>query len=145
MAMACLHARPLVERKGRMASTIRYGAPLARPRFRQMGIQRPRRSPPDMADAQIMTDLLPPSIDDLIRCVERELMRRRRLYPARIKTHRLKPAEAEREMMLMREVLATLQRLAAQRRMPQGTAYEAIRSPPVAGKLQQGITPPHTR
>ena len=49
-----------------------------------------------------MTDLLPPSLDDLIRCVERELM-------------------------LMREVLGTLQRLAK----PAG-------SPPVPRKQDQG-------
>ena len=76
-----------------------------------------------------MTDLLPPSIDDLIRCVERELLRRRRLYPERIKTHRLKPAEAERELMLMREVLAILQRLA-----------KPARSPPDNTKAQTGLT-----
>ena len=78
-----------------------------------------------------MTDLLPPSIDDLIRCVERELMRRRRLYPARIKTHRLKPAEAEREIMLMREALGTLQRLA--KPMP---------CPPAMGKHDPGAPVP---
>ncbi len=82
-----------------------------------------------------MTDLLPPSIDDLIRCVERELMRRRRLYPARIKTHRLKPAEAERELMLMREILATLQRIAKPARSlaePQ-KAVQGINLPPEGG------------
>src|SRR5258708_22365097 len=111
MGPACVHASSMVQRQRRMAATFRHRTAMVRSRFRQMGIQRPRRAAPRMADAK-MTDLLPPSIDDLIRCVERELMRRRRLYPARIKTHRLKPAEAERELMLMREILATLQRIA---------------------------------
>jgi len=95
-----------------------------------------------------MTDLLPPTIDDLIRCVEREIMRRRRLYPARIKTHRLKPAEAERELILMREVLGTLQRLAAERRAPQGTLSEATQRAPERRKPDPGTpvapTPPWT-
>jgi len=82
-----------------------------------------------------MNELLPPTIDDLIRCVERELMRRKRYYPARMKSHRLKPAEAERELILMREVLATLQRLAkpAGRQPEPQKAVQGINLPPEGG------------
>ena len=53
------------------------------------------------------------SLADQVRCVERELQLRERLYPDFVARRRMKPADAKRELARMRAVLVTLRRLAA--------------------------------
>ena len=56
--------------------------------------------------------LLLPDLAEQIAAVEREIKRRQRYYPARIKTRRLSQAEADRELAAMQAVRDTLVRLA---------------------------------
>lgn len=49
------------------------------------------------------------SIERQIKCVQRELKLRRRVYPNRIETGRMSPAYAMEEIAVMRAVLATLE------------------------------------
>lgn len=62
------------------------------------------------ASERTMTDdLFPPTLDDLIACIERELAMRRAVYPKRIAAGVLSQAAADRQMALMAAVLANLQ------------------------------------
>lgn len=49
-----------------------------------------------------------PSLDDQIRCVEREIAMRERVYPKLIKGGRMKQATADQEYLTMKAVLRTL-------------------------------------
>ena len=49
------------------------------------------------------------SLDDQIKCIEREIALRRRVYPRRVAEGRMKLDEAEREVSAMRAVLMTLE------------------------------------
>lgn len=60
-----------------------------------------------------MADLFPPTIDEQIACVERELGYRRRVYPRRVEARQMTQDLADREMARMEAVLATLQRVKA--------------------------------
>lgn len=55
-----------------------------------------------------MTDLIPPTIDDQIACVEREIALRRRVYPRWIANKRMTERTARYEIDVMTEVLNTL-------------------------------------
>ena len=48
-------------------------------------------------------------IAEQLACVEREIKRRERLYPAGIKTGRMRQREADRELAAMRAVRDTLE------------------------------------
>ncbi len=52
--------------------------------------------------------LFPVSIHEQIRCVERELKMRGRVYPDRVERNRMSPQQAERETEAMTAVLGTL-------------------------------------
>ena len=54
-------------------------------------------------------DLFPPTLDELIACIERELELRRRVYPKRIAAGAMSQAAADRQIALMSAVLANLQ------------------------------------
>jgi hypothetical protein len=58
-----------------------------------------------------MTDLFPPSIDEQIACVEREIRLREFVYPRRVRDKRLTQAKADRELETMRAIKATLEGL----------------------------------
>jgi len=58
-----------------------------------------------------MTDLLPITIDDEIRCVEREIKMRERVYPRWIAAGKMKRETAHREIDVMHSVLESLHRL----------------------------------
>lgn len=49
---------------------------------------------------------------DQVRCVEREVALRERLYPDFVARRRMTPADSKRELVRMRAVLRTLRRLA---------------------------------
>lgn len=51
---------------------------------------------------------------DQVRCVEREVALRERLYPDFVARRRMTAADSKRELMRMRAVLRTLRRLAAE-------------------------------
>lgn len=55
-----------------------------------------------------MSDLFPPSLDEQIQCVEREVRYRRHVYPRLIEKGRLTKAKAEREIEIMQSVLDKL-------------------------------------
>lgn len=55
-----------------------------------------------------MTDLLPPAPvtkTDKIRCLERELRQRAKVYPRLIETHRMRQEQADREVQVMQTIL----------------------------------------
>jgi hypothetical protein len=54
-----------------------------------------------------MPQLFPPTLADQITCVRREITLRRAVYPRRVASGRMSQASAERELELMRAVLAT--------------------------------------
>lgn len=56
----------------------------------------------------------PPTIDEQIDCVRREIGMRQRVYPKWIESRRLTQETADRELTRMRAVLATLERVKAQ-------------------------------
>lgn len=58
-----------------------------------------------------MSELFPPSLDEQIACVEREIRLREFVYPRRVRDKRLTQAKAEREIETMRAVKATLEGL----------------------------------
>ncbi|HYJ44041.1 MAG TPA: hypothetical protein VEW06_06255 [Xanthobacteraceae bacterium] len=55
-----------------------------------------------------MTELFPPSVDDMIACVKREIAMRERVYPRRIAAGHMGQELAWREIATMRAVLQTL-------------------------------------
>ena len=56
-----------------------------------------------------MPQLFAPTLADQIACVEREIVLRERVYPRLITSGRMRRATADREIEVMRAVLATLQ------------------------------------
>jgi hypothetical protein len=54
------------------------------------------------------TDLLAITLDDEIAAVRREIAMRERVYPRQVSAGRLRQTAADRELALMRTVLATL-------------------------------------
>jgi hypothetical protein len=48
------------------------------------------------------------SIDDMIKCINRELAYRRNLYPIWVKNKRMKPEVAEHEIEMMESILNLL-------------------------------------
>lgn len=53
-------------------------------------------------------DLLPPTDDELIACVTREIDMRRRVYPRWVESRRMTQRKADNEIRLMEAVLARL-------------------------------------
>jgi hypothetical protein len=53
-------------------------------------------------------ELLPITLDDEIAAVRREIAMRERVYPRQVSAGRLRQTAADRELALMRAVLATL-------------------------------------
>lgn len=49
--------------------------------------------------------LFPPSLDDMVRCVEREIRFRERVYPRFIEQRKLSQQNADREIATMRAIL----------------------------------------
>ena len=58
-----------------------------------------------------MTDLLAPTLDEEIVCVKREIAMRERVYPGWVRNGRMKLDRADREIEVMRAVLARLERI----------------------------------
>lgn len=58
-----------------------------------------------------MNDLIAPNIDDQIRCVEREIGMRERVYPRWVENKKMSQNKADNEIATMRAVLDTLRRL----------------------------------
>jgi len=48
--------------------------------------------------------LFAPTLNELVLCVEREIRLRERVYPRRVREHRMSQDAAERELELMRAV-----------------------------------------
>ena len=57
-----------------------------------------------------------PTIDDQIRCVQREIGKRGHVYPRLVSAGKMQQADAEREIETMGAVLATLQRVRDEQR-----------------------------
>jgi hypothetical protein len=55
-----------------------------------------------------MPELFAPTIDDLIRCAERELAMRERVYPHQVAAGRMRQVIADRELGLMRAIAEQL-------------------------------------
>lgn len=55
-----------------------------------------------------MTDLFPPTLDDLIACAEREVVYRTRVYPRRVAARQMSRDLAERELGRMRAIALRL-------------------------------------
>jgi hypothetical protein len=53
-------------------------------------------------------ELFPPTLDDQIACVEREIKLRRRVYPRRIANGQMTQALADKQIMLMEAVADSL-------------------------------------
>ena len=60
-----------------------------------------------------MTELFPPTLDDEIACVRREIQYRERVYPRWVAEGKMKPDAADRQLALMRAVLGRLNGLKA--------------------------------
>jgi hypothetical protein len=68
-----------------------------------------------------MTELFPEapmqvSLERQLRCVEREIGWRRRVYPQRVAVRRMTQAQADEEIAVMTAVAATLRQLIGERR-----------------------------
>lgn len=59
------------------------------------------------------TQLLAPTLDEQITCVEREIAMRERVYPAWVRNGRMTQQKADREVETMRAVASTLHRVNA--------------------------------
>lgn len=55
-----------------------------------------------------MSDLLPLTVADQIKCVEREIAMRKRVYPRWVETGKMKLDQSEYQIAAMEAVLATL-------------------------------------
>jgi hypothetical protein len=55
-----------------------------------------------------MPDLLAPTVDEMITCVEREIAMRRKVYPRWVEQKKLSQERADREIETMEEVSRTL-------------------------------------
>lgn len=55
-----------------------------------------------------MPQLLEPTLDEMIACVEREISMREHVYPRRIEQGRMKSDRADREIEIMKAVSRTL-------------------------------------
>lgn len=60
--------------------------------------------------------MIPPTIDEQILCVKREIRQRGHVYPRLVSIGKMKQADADREINTMAAVLATLQRLRDEQR-----------------------------
>lgn len=58
-----------------------------------------------------MPDFFPVSLEEEIAAVEREISLRKRVYPGRVLSNRMKTDRAEREIQCMEAVLERLKRL----------------------------------
>jgi len=58
-----------------------------------------------------MPDFFPVSLEEEIAAVEREISLRKRVYPGRVLSNRMKADRAEREIQCMEAVLERLKRL----------------------------------
>ena len=58
------------------------------------------------------------SIDEQVKCVEREIGMRVRVYPAWVQNGRMTQAKADHELKAMRAVLATLEAIQKERAHP---------------------------
>jgi hypothetical protein len=56
-----------------------------------------------------MPDLFAPSLAEQISCVKREIAMRERVYPRLVWARKMKQATADRELAVMRAVLATVE------------------------------------
>lgn len=54
-------------------------------------------------------ELFPPTLDDMIQCAEREIRYREHVYPRRIAAGKMAQRTADREIRVMRAILARLQ------------------------------------
>jgi hypothetical protein len=61
-----------------------------------------------------MSELFPPSAEDLVQCIRREIALREQVYPRRVADRRMSQRLADRELLLMRAVLKTLERSKAE-------------------------------
>ena len=52
----------------------------------------------------MIEDLFPPTLDELLACIEREVKLRRRVYPRRVADGRMTQALAEKEIRRMENV-----------------------------------------
>jgi hypothetical protein len=59
-----------------------------------------------------MPDLFPPTLDELIRCAEREVRYRESVYPRMIANGRMTQRRAEREIALMQAIAEHLREAA---------------------------------
>lgn len=55
--------------------------------------------------------LFEPTLEDLISCVEKEVNKRRFVYPNQVKAGKMKPERAEKEVFMMTRVLELLRRM----------------------------------
>lgn len=58
-----------------------------------------------------MTQLLPPTLDELIACAEREVRFRQHVYPRRVAKRQMTQEKADRELELMEEIARRLHEL----------------------------------
>lgn len=61
--------------------------------------------------------MLPISIDDQIRCVERELSMRKRVYSRRVSAGQMDPDEADLEIARMEAILVTVKAAAPEQQV----------------------------
>lgn len=64
-----------------------------------------------------MSETYDVSIDAQVRCVEREIAMRERVYPRWVQSGRMTPNKAREELVTMRAVLGSLQREQAKGRL----------------------------
>ena len=55
-----------------------------------------------------MSELFPPSLAEMIACIEREIRFRVQVYPRRVAEGKMRQAKAEREIETMRAILQRL-------------------------------------
>jgi hypothetical protein len=48
-------------------------------------------------------------LEDIVACLDREVRMRKRIYPGRVRHHRMTQAAADREIAIMEQVLKTAQ------------------------------------
>jgi hypothetical protein len=58
-----------------------------------------------------MAELFPPTKDELLACVQREINMRERVYPGWVLSGKMSKAGAEKQIALMKAVLAKLQEM----------------------------------
>lgn len=58
-----------------------------------------------------MSQLLPPTLDELIACAEREVRYREHVYPRRVAKRQMSPEKADRELEMMKAIASRLHAL----------------------------------